>query len=72
MTPTKRRHFGESWVVEANRERDRQHQIESRELIEQVREEFRNLKISDGEWFPVRRDVSFDLHPVSVVKESEN
>jgi hypothetical protein len=63
VTPNKRKHFGESWVVEANRERDRQHQIESRERHEEFLEEFRNLSISDGHWWPEvpsREEVGMD------------
>ena len=76
MTPTKSKHTGESWVVTANRERDRLAEIKSRERIERVREEFRNLYIG---MYELTDEQMADLpildpsirEPVSVVKDSE-
>ena len=40
MTSRKQKHLDESWVVKANRERDRLADIKSRERIENFRELF--------------------------------
>lgn len=66
MTPTQRKHFGESWVVTANRERDRQADIESRERIEAEREKL----LDEYQAYELTADLPI-LDLDSVVKVSE-
>lgn len=53
----KQKHMDESWVVKANRERDRISQEESRKQWEELQEEFHKRILADQKrdpgWFPV-------------------
>lgn len=87
MSIRKQKHMDESWVVKANRERDRLADIKSREQWDGFREEFRRRiredQVRDPGWFPVPHiyditcEIGCPVHlewidPVPVVKDSQN
>jgi hypothetical protein len=64
MTNRKQKHLDESWIVKANRERDRLENIKSRERLEELLDEYQVYELTAD--LPI-----INLEPISFVKEFE-